>query len=60
MNTPTFRQQCALVLLEKWADKMFDKSFQREASDAGLEAYDLLMEYIEEGADRMCDLFQHP
>jgi|LakMenEpi03Aug12_release.lakeMendotaPanAssembly.Ray.scaffolds.fasta_scaffold410628_2 hypothetical protein len=53
MDTPTFKQQCALVLLEKWADKVFDKQFQREAFDAGLEPAELLMAYIEEFTDAM-------
>jgi hypothetical protein len=44
----TFRQQCALTLLDKWADKIFDKGFIREADDAGVEVSDLLMAYIEE------------
>ena len=49
--TPTFRQQCALILLEKWADKVFDKQFQREANDAGLDPSEFLVSYIEEAVD---------
>jgi hypothetical protein len=53
--TPTFRQQCALILLEKWADKVFDKQFQREANDAGLDPSEFLVSYIEETVD----VFEH-
>ena len=57
MTTLAFRQQCALVLLEKWADKMFDKKFILEARDAGLETETLLTSYIEVVADSMCHTF---
>ena len=53
----TFRQQCALVLLEKWADKIFDRGFQRESIDAGLEPVDLLAAYIAEATDAMAETF---
>jgi hypothetical protein len=53
----TFRDQCALVLLEKYADKMFDKQFIREAWDAGLEPETFLASHIEVVTDSMCRTF---
>jgi hypothetical protein len=52
-----FRDQCALTLLNKWADKVFDKEFRRLASDAGLEAEELLTAHIEEMVEAMCRAF---
>lgn len=53
MTPLTFRQQCALILLEKWADKIFDKSFQYEANQAGLEPSELLVNYVESVTEQM-------
>ena len=53
----TFRQQCALVLLEKYADKLFDEKFKREARDAGLNPEQLLSAYIESMVDEMCHTY---
>ena len=53
MTPLTFRQQCALILLEKWADKMFDTNFQCEAARAGLEPSELLVSYVESVTEQM-------
>lgn len=53
MTPLTFRQQCALILLEKWADKIFDKGFQYEANQAGLEPSELLVSYVESVTEQM-------
>lgn len=50
---PTFKERCALIALEAFAQKVFDKSFQREAIDAGCEASDLLASYCWDIADAM-------
>ena len=50
----SFRQQCALILLGKYADKLFDEKFKQEAQDAGLDPERLLSVYIEPMVDEMC------
>ena len=57
MTNLTFRDQCALILLGKYADKVFDKKFKREAWDAGLDVEQLLTSYIEELTSHMCRAF---
>ena len=57
MTNLAFRDQCALILLEKYADKVFDKGFRDEAWDAGLDAEQLLTSYIEGITDSMCRTF---
>ena len=57
MTNLTFRDRCALILLEKYADKIFDEKFKREAWDAGLDAETLLTSYIEEVTSQMCRTF---
>lgn len=49
----TFRERCALVALDRFADKMFDPAFRREAANADLEPSDLLASYCWEIADVM-------
>lgn len=58
MTPLTFRQQCALVLLEKYADKMFDERFKQEARDSSLEVEQLLVAYIENVANEMCRAYE--
>ena len=53
MTELNFREQCALVALERFADKMFDPAFRREAIDAGLDTSDLLASYCWELSDAM-------
>jgi predicted outer membrane protein len=57
MTSLTFRQRTALTLLDKWADKIFDERFIREANDAGVEVSDLLTAYIEETTDSFMRTF---
>ena len=57
MPSLSFRQQCALVLLEKYADKLFDEKFKREAQDADLDPEQLLSAYIESMVDEMYRLY---
>jgi hypothetical protein len=57
MTNLTFRDRCALILLEKYADKIFDEKFKREAWDAGLEPETFLASHIEVVTDSMCRTF---
>lgn len=57
MSSLSFRQQCALVLLEKYADKLFDEKFKREAQDADLDPEQFLSAYIESMVDEMYRLY---
>ena len=57
MTNLTFRDQCALILLEKYADKVFDKDFRDEAWGAGLDVEQFLTSHIEELTDSMCRAF---
>ena len=50
----TFRQQATLILLEKYADKLFDNEFRMIASSAALEPPALLVAYIDELVDELC------
>lgn len=54
MTNLTYRERCTLVLLEKFADKIFDEKFKREAWDAGLEVHQLLANHITDLTDEMC------
>jgi hypothetical protein len=57
MKNTTFRQECALVILGQFANKVFDKQIQREAVDAGLEVDDLVVAHILNLTDAMCAAF---
>lgn len=55
MNTQelSFRDQCALVALDKLCHKIFEKEFILQANDAELEAEELLAAYCWQIADAM-------
>ncbi len=59
MSNLTFREQCALVALERFADKMFDKQFQRESWDAGVEPEEMIATYVFNLTHAMCEAM-HP
>jgi hypothetical protein len=58
MRNTNFREECALVILEQFASKVFDKQMQRDALDAGLEVDDLVVAHVLNLTDAMCAGFE--
>lgn len=56
----SFQEQCGLILLEKFADKVHDYRFQEQAEECNLDVEDYMVMYCRMIADKMAAQFAPP